>query len=51
MKRTAIKRNAHIIWTIFLSPITLVLSVLMFLHIALINFSWKPAIEFWREWV
>jgi len=36
---------------ILMSPISLTLSVLMFLHIALINMSWKPAIEFWREWV
>jgi len=38
-------------WMILLAPVTLVLAGLVFLQIALVNFSFQPAIRFWEEYV
>jgi len=41
----------RIAWMILLSPIILTVAVQMFLIITIVNLSWEPAVEFWREWV
>jgi len=41
----------HKAWAILLAPITVLLACAVFLQIALVNLSWQPARQFWRDYI